>query len=183
MWEKLKEFMTIKNKKIILVVVGVILTIFLFYWTFLLSKVSFNCNFFSGDVVRKNEFSDYVAPSKEVQAKALNTPLATDGRAKMEYEKLIREIAFESQVLEIGSNCEMKPLVIKFRENDVLKITNSDSVQHTIAFENKNFFAIRSQATIEINLKNKFNLEKGILHYRCTDISSSESVGVMYMVN
>lgn len=101
--------------------------------------------------------------------------------AEGEYKNLIEKYAQETQALTIGQNCQMDPLVIKFKGDSTLVIANNDSKEHVISFENQNFFGVSAGDKRKINIKQTFGLTEGVWRYRCGDLSSEQNVGVMYL--
>lgn len=97
--------------------------------------------------------------------------------------KFIEKYAIDTQVLTIGENCQIDPLIIRFKGDSVLVIENKDSKMHTIAFENQNFFTVSPNDKREINVNEVFNIKEGKLSYRCKEISEDINLGIMYVVS
>lgn len=119
------------------------------------------------------------------QQKDLPTPNEQEKKSILEKgqfaDELIEKYAVDTQTLVIGKDCQMDPLVIRFKGDSVLTIENKDSQMHTIAFENQNFFTVSPNDKREINVNKTFNITEGKLTYKCTDLSQEENVGVMYI--
>lgn len=98
------------------------------------------------------------------------------------YAEEVARLAAESDTITVGAECSMDPLIIKMKEASVLKIDNKDSVEHVLAFEDQNFFAVSSGRTREINITQVFKKGEGIYRYRCGDRSPEIAVGIMYVV-
>lgn len=98
------------------------------------------------------------------------------------YAAEVTKLAVESDTITMSADCNMDPLIIKMKEDSVLKIDNRDSVEHVLAFEDQNFFAVSSGRTRDINITEVFQKGEGIYRYRCGDRSQEIAVGIMYVV-
>ena len=98
------------------------------------------------------------------------------------YAAEVAQLAVESDTITMSADCSMDPLIIKMKEDSVLKIDNRDSVEHVLAFEDQNFFAVSSGRTRDINITEVFQKGEGIYRYRCGDRSQEIAVGIMYVV-
>jgi hypothetical protein len=119
-----------------------------------------------------------VNPNEQEKATLLSEPAVQAGD---EYQALVEKYARDTQNLTIGPNCQMDPLVIKFKGDATLVITNNDSLEHTISFANQNFFNISPNGKREINIQETFGLNEGIWRYRCGDLNAEQNVGVMHL--
>jgi plastocyanin len=99
-----------------------------------------------------------------------------------EYRAAVAQAAVESNKLVIGLNCAMSPLVLKLRRGATLTVINDDSINHTIAFENQNFFSVSAWKSRDIAITEIFPLDVGIYRYRCSDQATTTNVGVMYII-
>lgn len=127
---------------------------------------------------KKDIRKEPLVPSEQEQAVILNQPSAG---TEAEYSKLIEKYASSTQTLNIGQNCQMNPLVIKFKGDSTLVIANNDSVKHVISFENRNFFSVSPGDKREINIQKTYGFDPGAWRYRCGDLASDRNVGVMYL--
>lgn len=109
-------------------------------------------------------------------------PNTQDSAAVAAYSEAVEEFAVPADTIVVTEKCTMSPLVIKLPENSTLRIENQDSVPHTIAFEDQNFFTVSAGKTREINVLEVFKKPAGVYRYRCNDLSTSANVGVMYIV-
>jgi plastocyanin len=121
-------------------------------------------------------------PVTEETPIVLTPPQATP-EAAVQYQAAVEKLAVESETLEVGTACTMSPLVLKLKEGNTLAVHNGDTVDHTIAFEDQNFFSVSAQQTRSIDLKTVLSRIAGTYRYRCSDIASSTNVGVVYVVN
>lgn len=126
-------------------------------------------------------FTQFGDGRSEVEKQVLTAPDVTDTVAVQEYEETIAEVAVKTSTLEVGTRCEMTPLVIEISEGVPLTIKNNDSVSHTITFEDQSFFSVSGGRSREINIMEIFGKGEGTYRYRCNDVSSDENVGVMYV--
>lgn len=118
---------------------------------------------------------------KAEQRRLFDTP-ATLGLTAEEYATKVEQLAVESDMIVISTECAMDPLIIKMKEGSILKIDNKDSTEHMLAFEDQNFFAVSSGFVREINITEVFGKGEGIYRYRCGNRSLEEAVGIMYVV-
>lgn len=125
------------------------------------------------DIATEAEISD------AEKAIVLTPPGAEDTAA---YTETVLRLAQESDTLTIGANCAMEPLVLRLREGAVLNIVNNDTSEHTIAFEDQNFFNVSAGGRRAINITEMFQRGEGVYRYRCNDISLDQNVGVMSIV-
>lgn len=109
----------------------------------------------------------------------LQTP--TEGTEAV-YKERIKELAKATNILTVGKQCSMDPLVIELTLGEDLTIQNTDTVLHTVAFEDGNFFSVSPGKDRTINIEQTFGKSAGIYRYGCNDISFEENVGVMYVV-
>ncbi len=98
------------------------------------------------------------------------------------YEAQVARLAKESGTLTVGANCAMDPLVLKFRAGAKLNIINTDISEHTVAFEDQNFFNVAPGMTRILDITQTFTKGPGIYRYSCNDLSLATNVGVMYIV-
>ncbi len=112
----------------------------------------------------------------------LISPDVSNPEAVEKYVALVEVYAVESDSITIHEKCAMEPLIIKMKENSTLKIENEDAVEHTIAFEDQNFFNVSSAQVREVNISEVFGKGEGVYRYRCNDLSLQDNVGVMYVV-
>lgn len=104
-----------------------------------------------------------------------------EGEKTADYEAQVAMHATVSDTITISDGCAMDPLIIELKANSTLKIENKDTTEHTIAFEDQNFFNVSPGQTRELNVSETFNKGAGIYRYRCNDLSLEKSVGVMYL--
>jgi plastocyanin len=113
----------------------------------------------------------------------LTAPDETNKEAFAAYFAQVAELAVESDTITISGACAMDPLIINMKDNSTLKITNTDAKDHTIAFEDQNFFNVSAGQTREINIAATFGKTAGTYRYRCNDISLEANVGIMYVTH
>jgi plastocyanin len=112
----------------------------------------------------------------------LNAPDTANSESVERYESQVKENAVSTDTITVGAGCSMDPLIVRLPENSVLKLNNVDATEHTIAFEDQNFFNVSASSTREINITEVFGKGAGIYRYRCNDQSLEEAVGVFYIV-
>ncbi len=120
------------------------------------------------------------SPNAEADRKAVLAAPGPDAAA--DYQSLVERMAQPSPALAIGPNCTMTPLVLKLPQDASLTITNTDTVPHTVAFEDGGLFYLAPDYEKEIILASALSKAAGIHRYRCDDISKTENVGVVYIV-
>jgi hypothetical protein len=98
------------------------------------------------------------------------------------YEAHVADNAVVSDTISLDAGCAMSPLIVRLPENSILKIDNRDAVEHTLAFEDQNFFNVSAGQIREINITEVFGKGSGIYRYRCNNISLESAVGIMYVV-
>jgi hypothetical protein len=113
----------------------------------------------------------------------LTAPDETNKEAFAAYSAQVAELAVESDTITISGACTMDPLIINMKNNSTLKIINTDTTDHTIAFEDQNFFNVSAGQTREINIASIFGKTAGTYRYRCNDISLEANVGIMYVTD
>lgn len=121
-------------------------------------------------------------PVDPVDRQAVLTPPGDTPNAQQEYSAMIDSVAKESSTLTLGTSCVMDPLVLKFHAGATLTIVNNDTVEHTVAFEDQNFFNVSPSGSRTLNISQTFTKGPGIYRYRCNDLSLSENVGVLSIV-
>jgi plastocyanin len=141
----------------------------------------FFCAVFALTLLTYITLGDKFLTTGEDQHTVLIPPAPTPEGA-LQYQAVVEKLAVESGTLEVGPACAMSPLVLKLREGNTLAVHNGDTVDHTIAFEDQNFFAVSAQQTRTIDLKTVLSRVAGTYRYRCSDIASSTNVGVVYVV-
>ncbi len=120
------------------------------------------------------------SPNAEADRTAVLAAPGPDAAA--DYQSLVERIAEPSPTLAIGPNCAMTPLVLKLQKDASIKITNTDTIPHTVAFEDGGLFYLAPDYEKEIALASALSKTAGIHRYRCDDISKTENVGVVYIV-
>ena len=135
-----------------------------------------------GFIYIKNKKKDATSQLKEEKTIIAEQEKSDILKNNESFNELIEKYAVDTQSLTIGQNCQMDPLVIRFKGDSNLVIENKDSQMHTIAFENQNFFTVSPNDKREININKTFNLTEGKLFYKCTDLSQENNVGVMYII-
>ena len=105
--------------------------------------------------------------------------LLTPPRDAIAYQTKIAEVAVEAEAITLGTNCDVHPLVIKVKTG-VIKVRNTDSIEHVIAFEDENFFAVSAGGEREISTAT-LNKGPGIFRYRCGEQREGKNVGVLYI--
>jgi uncharacterized membrane protein YvbJ len=160
-----------KNQTIGIIIVIFILSLMIVFWV---------CNPQLAREVKevKEVKEEIINPSEQEKTTLLSEPAVQAGD---DYQTLVEKYARDTQNLTIGPNCQMDPLVIKFNGNATLVITNSDSLEHTISFENQNFLNVSPNGKREINIQETFGIGEGIWRYRCGDLNAEQNVGVMYL--
>jgi len=136
--------------------------------------------------IRTDAMNENVVEKKSIseneRRNLLETPLSDiKEEEKSDYDNLLNKVAVSTTELKIGKNCDMDPLVMKFKNGDKLSIINNDNIDHIVAFENQNFFSVSSGDTREIDINEVFGLKDGIFRYRCSDVSSEANVGIFYI--
>lgn len=118
---------------------------------------------------------------RQAQQKLLIAPEKA-GMTKEDYAAEVAALAIEVDTITVMAGCTMDPMIIKMKEGSVLKLNNQDVSEHTLAFEDQNFFGIAPGLTREINITQVFGKNEGIYRYRCGDLSQDQNVGIMYIV-
>lgn len=98
------------------------------------------------------------------------------------YDTLVQKYAQEAQVLDVGAECAVSPLVLKLKSDALLTIRNNDTVSHMIAFEDQNAFSVSVGQTRTLSLQEMFQKGAGTYRYRCGDKMGTGNVGVLYIV-
>lgn len=114
--------------------------------------------------------------------KKLLTPPQELGITEEEYLAQVASLSEVTNTITMGEGCLMNPLIVQIKEDSVLKVKNEASIDHVIAFEDQNFFAVSAGDTREINATQVFGKGEGIYRYRCGDQSQEVNVGIMYIV-
>ena len=97
-----------------------------------------------------------------------------------QYKEKAIAAAEESYAITMSANCAVDPLVIKVKTGAVLRLTNNDSVEHVMAFEDENFFAVSPGQTREIDTTT-LQKNEGVYRYRCGEQTEGKNVGVLYI--
>lgn len=139
--------------------------------------------FSKGEPVPEGPTSEEIAKAKTLaeQKRLLATPEALSMTPDT-YASEVARLSVETDTIFMGTECSIDPLIIKMKEGSILKIDNKDSVEHVLAFEDQNFFAVAGGQVREINITEVFGKGEGIYRYRCGDISQEVTVGIMYVV-
>ena len=113
----------------------------------------------------------------------LQAPDVSDPSAVLQYETQVADASIETDTVIVDANCAMTPLILKMREGSILKIDNRDTADHTISFEDQNFFNVSADQVREINITDTFGKGSGMYRYKCSDISFDQNVGILYVTN
>jgi plastocyanin len=138
--------------------------------------------FLSVGVIVYSGFSPERVGDESQQALLIPPPADASPEVLAAYEAKVKLFAKESSTLRVGVECAIDPLALKFKAGRELNITNNDTKEHTVAFEDQNFFNVSPGATRVINITKTFTKGAGIYRYRCSDLSLTANVGLMYVV-
>lgn len=113
------------------------------------------------------------------EKQALNPPgaEATDDQ-KTKYADLIQRLAQEAKVL-VVNNCEPLPVVISVRKGGTIKVTNENTVEHSIVVDPEHIYTVPAKGELSIDTDD-FGKGPGIYAYGC-DLSNT-AVGVFLVV-
>ena len=118
--------------------------------------------------------------TREAQRKLL-VPPEKAGLTKEMYEQQVSQLSEKGTVITMGPECDMSPLILRLTTGDSLQVHNTDGVEHVIAFEDENFFAVSAGDTRNINITTVFGKKEGIYRYRCGESTHNENVGILYI--
>jgi hypothetical protein len=172
-----------QNKKLILFFIALALGILFFAWFFVLRGV-YHPEGGSKTIGGSSPAPAYSAKERDlVQVPPVITEAKTedDYAAVIEQAANLRSLAQETETLAIGAGCYMTPPVGKVKNTASLSITNNDTVAHTLVFDNRDPFTLSPGGTRLINPKGFFGDGEGLWYYRCSDISETNNVGVLYV--
>ena len=100
------------------------------------------------------------------EREALNPPAAdAPSSAFKEHFTLVQSIAVDEGVLAIGANCTVYPVVLKTKLGKDLMLTNHDSEQHTITFNEGHTYPVPAGQSISIPVQ--FGQGAGLYGYGC----------------
>ena len=173
-----------QNKKLILFLIALALGVLFLAWFFVLRGVYHP----QGDPATSDGGSS-PAPVYSAKERDLvqTPPVSTETQTESDYAAVIeraanlRSLAQETETLGIGAGCHMTPPVSKVKNTATLSITNNDTVSHTLVFDNKDPFTVSPGNTKALNAKGFFGDGEGLWYYRCSDISETNNVGVLYV--
>lgn len=73
----------------------------------------------------------------------------------------VNTLAVESGTLTINKNCTVQPMILKIKKNNRLMVKNTDSVQHTIDFQDNSLLLSANGGTKEVLMGLKGNTIHG----------------------
>lgn len=127
------------------------------------------------------EPASVINPEPVIDPHQLLTAPDDNSQSQETYVQAIESVAVATDTITLTEGCTMSPLIVRLPENSVLNIHNTDTTEHTIAFEDQNFFNVSPGQMRAINLTETFGKKIGIYRYKCNDISLERNVGIMYV--
>ena len=101
------------------------------------------------------------------------------------YTQKVIELAEEDNILSIGENCDMSPMILKSNVNSQILIENNDSAGRGLVFENQKkdalTFSLPPKSMMDFSPR-VFGLSKGIYRYQCDQAKGGENDGILYIV-
>lgn len=140
---------------------------------------------------QNNNSPSVTTPNNNTTGQPNTQQLSADERAVLQYPSpdvtpeawnayltLVAKVAVETNVLTIGQNCSVSPVVLRTRSKEVT-LKNTDSVAHTIAFTSP-FFSGTIPPNGSLKMPVDFKGQLGLYGYGCD--GSAQAVGLMDVV-